>query len=1437
MPRAGWAALGAALAASVATEVGRGAALMVVALALVAGTLTGTAPRPWAPRLATWRVAAVATLAGSMLIAIQLVVAPPASVPASDVVGSEGTWDAVVTTVSAPLDGRQRAVVRLADGRLVALTAPRYPQLRITDRIHVSGAPESPPEGPYGDHLRRIGVTATLRSRTLERIGSADDPMAAIESIRAGADRALSLVLPEPEAGLASGILVGLRDRVDRELATDFTTAGVSHVVAISGWNIAVVAAAVGAPLRGLQRGRRALVILVVIAAYTLVAGASPSVVRAALMAGVALTARELGRPGRAASFLAIAALAMLLLDPAVISDAGFRLSVAATAGLLVWASPLARRLSSARGVRLPGWLSETLALSLAAQLATLPIVLGSFGRLSLVAPLANLVVAPLVPPAMAAGVVALTAGAAASIGIGGPLAAALAAPGWALLATLVGSVRVLADVPAASIDLAPPLDLLAAGLAAGCVALALPSVAGRLGAAWRRGTLARARRRRIDQDRSSRNRPGPGGPGAGGPGRGPGGRRTGLALVTVLVLAVVGGTAVARSADGEVRVVVLDVGQGDAILLEGDRGGRLLVDGGPDPERLLPALDARVPPWDRHLDVVLVSHPHEDHVGGLPALLERYRVDRVLETGMTGPGPADRALRDILGTQGRAPERLGTGDRIRLDSVELQVLWPDRASVPEVAPDDGSEVNDRSLVLLGTVGPTRFLLTGDAEEGVDPALLARGLPPVDLLKVAHHGSRTATSGTLLAAIRPRLAMISVGEDNPYGHPAPETLARLVSIGATTYRTDLHGTIVAAFDGRAWAVTTERDRAASAGSDRRSATEAGRGLWPGPVSRASGSLTAGLGYHRIDVGPEPRRGRGDPPVVRSAAVVPASLAGRRRGGRLARGAGGRQRSTDRPPARRSRRPAPRHRQAPRPRGPGPPAAPRRGGRGLARRRRAPGAGRGDRRAPGHPPRRRSGRRRMAARCLPRGARRGLRRQARGAAPRAGRRSLRFLGATLPADGSWHGRDPCPDRQRLGLGHHRDRAGPRRQARARRLRRRRRPARAGPAPRLDRGGPPVGGGRRRAMATGAGHRAASMTRGGPVRGDGPPAGSSGPALGYFRGDDGYELERAADRIAGRLEATSGIAPERRRIDGAATTAGRIAEWVATAPLFGGGTLVVVVEPGPLIRSAADRAALQAVMTGLAPGNGLVFLDPTDGTARRSASSDALRDAVAAAGGQTAEHRAPSEGRLAAWIEARAAERRIPLEPGAARVLGERVGGYVREGDIDRRRMGIQAVNELEKLALYRDGEPIRPVDVEALVAESVPTSTWAFLDALGERRITVAVGALDRLLATTPEPLLLALLHRRLREILEVADRLAAGMSLQAAARELKLKPFRAERLAAQARRWELAELDAAIVGLAELDARVKGVPPASAAQRRAAFVLWLRERVGTAPAR
>ncbi len=341
----------------------------------------------------------------------------------------------------------------------------------------------------------------------------------------------------------------------------------------------------------------------------------------------------------------------------------------------------------------------------------------------------------------------------------------------------------------------------------------------------------------------------------------------------------------------------------------------------------------------------------------------------------------------------------------------------------------------------------------------------------------------------------------------------------------------------------------------------------------------------------------------------------------------------------------------------------------------------------------------------------------------------------------------------------------------------------------------------------------------------------PAAPPAP-LGYYWGDDSYGLDRAADRLGQRV-AADGPPLERWRVRGDATSAAQIGERVATAPLFGGGTLALVVDPGPLVRSRADRDALLAVLGAVAPGNALAFIELVDGSGRRSTTLDPVREAVAAAGGEVRESRTPKEGQMVYWIEERARERSIRLGRGAAQELAKRIGAFVREADVDRRRQGLLAVAELEKLALYRPGREILPEDVRALVSEAVPGSTWAFLDAVAVRRVPQSSELLDRLLATTPEPVLLAQLHRRIRELIEVADLLAGGATPGSLVRTMKLKPYRAEKLVEQARTWTLSELEGALEGLLELDALVKGADGAgtSASQRRLAFTLWIAERV------
>ena len=414
-------------------------------------------------------------------------------------------------------------------------------------------------------------------------------------------------------------------------------------------------------------------------------------------MAGVALLARETGRPGTAARALAWAVVILLGVGPATVTDAGFQLSAAATAGLLAWGTPLAARLRASLPW-LPGFIVEGLAVSLAAQAATLPIVLLSFGRLAPLSPLLNLVVVPLVPLAMATGTLAMVGGVAAGAGAPAVVATLLGLPGALVIGLLVMIVQTAADLPFAGVTLEPAAGAALGGLAAASLVVV---------AARRRIARALGPRRRTPRlERVGRPATAghPTGPGP----RGPGSLRSdrGVRLLATLLALVVALATVAAASrpDGRLHVVALDVGQGDAILVETPAGGRLLVDGGPDPDRLLVALDERIPPWDRRIDLVVVTHPHEDHVGGLALLVERYRVAQVLEPGMAGPGPAYAALEAALASRNQPSGRLAAGDRFALDDVRFQVLWPDRTAVPREPPDTGSGINNVSIVLLGIV-------------------------------------------------------------------------------------------------------------------------------------------------------------------------------------------------------------------------------------------------------------------------------------------------------------------------------------------------------------------------------------------------------------------------------------------------------------------------------------------------------------------------------------------------------------------------------------------------------------------------------------------------------------------------------------------------------------------------------------------------------------
>jgi DNA polymerase III delta subunit len=284
------------------------------------------------------------------------------------------------------------------------------------------------------------------------------------------------------------------------------------------------------------------------------------------------------------------------------------------------------------------------------------------------------------------------------------------------------------------------------------------------------------------------------------------------------------------------------------------------------------------------------------------------------------------------------------------------------------------------------------------------------------------------------------------------------------------------------------------------------------------------------------------------------------------------------------------------------------------------------------------------------------------------------------------------------------------------------------------------------------------------------------------------------------------------------------------------MFGGGTLAIVRGAGVLVRSGEGRALLLDAIAALAPGNGLAIVEETESNVKVPPSKP-LSDAIVDKGGIVRRFEAPRQEALAAWIEQRARERSIRLASGASRELATRVGGFVREGDVERQQQGRIAVMELEKLALrHADDEPVTVGDVQALVPEAVPGSMWAFVDAVGMRQRVRALELLERLIEDRPAPVLLAVLHRRIRELIAVQDRLERGETPGSLVRSMRLVPFRAETLARQAQGWTGPELDAALEGLLELDAQVKGVGGRAStdARDRLAFDLWITDRVAPA---
>lgn len=599
-------------------------------------------------------------------------------------------------------------------------------------------------------------------------------------AIRQRADAALGKGMPAREAALGRGFVLGEDEQVDPRTVSDFRRAGLSHLLAVSGQNVALLGllampllAALGLPLRA-----RLLWVLGLIAVYVPLAGAAASIQRAGVMGALNVLATLAGRRSSRLYGLGVAALVLLALEPGIAADVGWQLSFAAVLGILALAPPLSaviiRRPGLRRGVGRA--LADGVAMTAGATVATAPLIAFHFGELSTVSLLANLMALPAVAPAMWLGMLAAAAGQVPGLpvaplnAVDAPLLAYVAQvaawcgrPAWACVHVDIGFGGLLGSY---------------AAIVAGAVAA--PHV-------LRRRRLARRGRISVRYPESSATST----------------RGRGHVAVAAAILAALCGVlllGLGRASGGVgvapahgLRVSVLDVGQGDAILLQPAGSRPILVDAGPEGDGISTLLRAA---GADALGALVVTHDQADHAGGVAEVVGEVPVERLVF------GVPDRRLLAAAAAAGARPQELAAGDELRSGRLRLDVLWPPRSLLG--GSHAGEDPNLLALVMVARWHRFSMLLCADAEAEsvpIDPG-------PIDVLKVAHHGSDDAGLGALLDRSRPRLAVISVGEGNPYGHPTPATLATLASHGVPTLRTDRNGSIVLDVGGGRVAIDT-----------------------------------------------------------------------------------------------------------------------------------------------------------------------------------------------------------------------------------------------------------------------------------------------------------------------------------------------------------------------------------------------------------------------------------------------------------------------------------------------------------------------------------------------------------------------------------------------------------------------------------------------------
>jgi len=709
-----------------------------------------------AARRPRWAGALVVVLAAVGLVAAAVALAGAARHPhALDRVaaGRSVSIDATVTSTvstasSSPFGGGERVAFhvtasavdvgqRRIAGRMPGLVyaQARSPEPRIGEQVRVTGTLRASPSAD--------DVAFMVFSGAWMKTGGAPFRLAWADGLRARFGAAAD-ALPGDGGALLPGLAIGDDSRVPDDLDGAMKASSLSHLTAVSGSNIAVIVAgliALTAAL-GLPRLWRIGIALLGLAGFVVLVTPGASVLRAAVMASVVVLGTALGRPGRALPALCLAVLILLVADPWLARDYGFALSVLATAALLLLAPPLAERMAR----WMPRWLAVGLSVPLAAQLACQPVLVLLNPTVPLYGVVANVLAEPAAPIATVLGLIGCLA-----LPVSPPLAAPLLRLAWAPAAWIAGIARTSVALPAAALPWPGGVaGLLSAAVLTGAVVLIAVRPASARGRVVR-GALGAA-----------------------------------SALVLVVATALQAGPAIVARAEmpRDWTVGMCDIGQGDGIVLKsGDQYG--VIDTGPDPKPMAACLHEL---GIRRVSLLVLTHYDADHVGGLDALLDLTGT-AVVGTPPDGDASAARDVAELR--QHGVAVHLGTrGDEGALGALRWRVLWPDGAH-PDMATS-----NEGGVTLLVEGAGVRMLFLADLDEKAQDAVIRDGgLPRVDIVKVAHHGSADQ-SAKLYGLVGARLGLISCGLGNDYGHPTAKLLGLLHAAGTQVARTDLEGMVL-----------------------------------------------------------------------------------------------------------------------------------------------------------------------------------------------------------------------------------------------------------------------------------------------------------------------------------------------------------------------------------------------------------------------------------------------------------------------------------------------------------------------------------------------------------------------------------------------------------------------------------------------------------------